>query len=135
MRAARGALVTVGGGLLVVVGVALLVLPGPGLVLVAAGLALLSSQYEWARRLLRPVQVRAADVARLSVTSRWRLAGSLLCAAGLLAAGILVLVLPLPGGVGTAVSLMFSGLILVALIVYSRRRFGPSLDRDGRNGR
>ena len=41
-----------GGALLLVTGVALLVLPGPGLALIVAGLALLATQFEWARRLL-----------------------------------------------------------------------------------
>ena len=41
--------VTVAGGVLLIVGVALLVLPGPGMVLCAAGLAVLATEYEWAR--------------------------------------------------------------------------------------
>jgi uncharacterized protein (TIGR02611 family) len=40
-----------GGGILLVTGIALLVLPGPGVPLIIAGLALLSTQFEWARRL------------------------------------------------------------------------------------
>jgi uncharacterized protein (TIGR02611 family) len=56
-----------GGGILLVTGVALLVLPGPGLALIIAGLALLSTQFQWARRLLDWTRgrVRAA-------TSRFR---------------------------------------------------------------
>lgn len=45
----RVALVVVGGAL-TLAGVALLVLPGPGFVLVAAGLALLATQFAWATR-------------------------------------------------------------------------------------
>ncbi|HEY6909146.1 MAG TPA: PGPGW domain-containing protein [Myxococcales bacterium] len=41
-----------GGGILLVTGIALLVLPGPGVPLIIAGLALLSTQFQWARRLL-----------------------------------------------------------------------------------
>ena len=44
--------VTVAGPLLVLAGVAMLVLPGPGLVVIAAGLALLALEYEWARRVV-----------------------------------------------------------------------------------
>jgi uncharacterized protein (TIGR02611 family) len=44
--------VTVTGPLVVLVGVAMLVLPGPGLVVMAAGTALLALEYEWARALL-----------------------------------------------------------------------------------
>jgi uncharacterized protein (TIGR02611 family) len=49
---ARRIAAVAGGGLLLVTGVALLVLPGPGLALIIAGLALLSTQFQWARRLL-----------------------------------------------------------------------------------
>jgi len=41
--------VTVVGGLLLLAGIATLVLPGPGMVLCAAGLTLLGTQYTWAR--------------------------------------------------------------------------------------
>jgi tellurite resistance protein TerC len=37
---------------LLVVGTALLVLPGPGILVIAFGLALLSAEFVWARRLL-----------------------------------------------------------------------------------
>jgi uncharacterized protein (TIGR02611 family) len=42
--------ILVGGWMLLLVGVALLVLPGPGIPLIIAGLALLGTQFEWARR-------------------------------------------------------------------------------------
>ena len=44
--------VTVTGPLVILAGIAMLVLPGPGLVAIAAGLALLALEYEWARRAL-----------------------------------------------------------------------------------
>ncbi len=44
--------VTVAGPLVILAGVAMLVLPGPGLVAIAAGLALLALEYRWARRSL-----------------------------------------------------------------------------------
>ncbi len=50
-RAARQVIITVVGVAVTVVGVALLVLPGPGLLLVVAGLAILATEYRWARRL------------------------------------------------------------------------------------
>ncbi len=40
------------GGTLVAVGIALLVLPGPGLLLIAVGLALLATEFAWARHVL-----------------------------------------------------------------------------------
>jgi uncharacterized protein (TIGR02611 family) len=44
--------VTVAGPLAILAGVAMLVLPGPGLLVIAAGLALLALEYRWARRAL-----------------------------------------------------------------------------------
>ncbi|MEX0881501.1 MAG: PGPGW domain-containing protein [Candidatus Saccharimonadales bacterium] len=38
------------------VGIALLVLPGPGLLVIAAGLAILSLEFEWADRHLKRVR-------------------------------------------------------------------------------
>src|SRR3954470_21708883 len=51
------------GWLLVIGGVAALVLPGPGLLAIVGGLALLSQQYDWARRRLDPVKKRAIEEA------------------------------------------------------------------------
>ena len=61
MRAGAGArrvTITVVGGLLLGVGIVLLVIPGPGLLLIAAGLAVLATEYAWARRLLNAVKAR-----------------------------------------------------------------------------
>jgi uncharacterized protein (TIGR02611 family) len=55
------------GGTLVAVGVALLVLPGPGLLVIALGLALLATEFAWARHLLtrgKHHATRAADAAK-----------------------------------------------------------------------
>jgi uncharacterized protein (TIGR02611 family) len=62
----RRAAIVVGGFALLLAGAALLVLPGPGLPLVAAGLALLSLEYRWARRLREWVLRRAERVAPAS---------------------------------------------------------------------
>ena len=52
------------GWLLVIVGIAALVLPGPGILSIFAGMALLSTQYEWAERRLEPVRRAALQHAR-----------------------------------------------------------------------
>ncbi len=49
----------VAGTVLLVVGIALLVLPGPGIPLIVAGLALLGTQFPWARRVLEWLRARA----------------------------------------------------------------------------
>lgn len=59
--------VLVGGVSLVLVGVAMVVLPGPGVLVILGGLALLSTEFHWARGLLERVRhwlERSAGVAR-----------------------------------------------------------------------
>ena len=41
------------GGTVLLVGVAMLVLPGPGIVVIAAGLAILATEFMWAKHALR----------------------------------------------------------------------------------
>ena len=55
---ARRVTVTIVGTLLLCVGIVLLVIPGPGLLLIAAGLAVLATEYAWARNLLNAVRAR-----------------------------------------------------------------------------
>lgn len=50
--------VTLVGPFLVLMGILLLVLPGPGLLLIAAGITLLGTEYHWARRLIAPIKRR-----------------------------------------------------------------------------
>ena len=58
-RGARRIAVLVVGLVLLAAGVVLLVLPGPGLLVTMAGLALLATEYEWARRLLARLRQHA----------------------------------------------------------------------------
>jgi len=55
--------VTATGSVLVLGGLAMLVLPGPGLVVLIAGLAVLASEYAWARRHLERAK-NAASAAK-----------------------------------------------------------------------
>jgi hypothetical protein len=114
------------GGVLVLVGVVLLVLPGPGLLLVLAGMILLSRAIPAVSRFVEPVREQAMTAAEASVSSLWRVAGSVLAGLGLIAAGIiwglrLLSWLPFPGW-STGSSLILSGLLLFALLVWSYRR-------------
>jgi uncharacterized protein (TIGR02611 family) len=43
---------TAAGGVLLIAGIAMLALPGPGWLTIAAGLAILATEFAWARRLL-----------------------------------------------------------------------------------
>ena len=50
------------GATVVLIGIALLVLPGPAFVVIPVGLAILATEYAWARRWLRKVRRIASDV-------------------------------------------------------------------------
>jgi uncharacterized protein (TIGR02611 family) len=124
------------GWLLVIGGVAALVLPGPGLLGIFAGLALLSQQYEWAERRLAPVKKKALEAAEDSVRTWPRIVASVTAALVLVAAGVLWCLRPsapgwwplaerwwLSGGWGVGITQILSGLVALAMIVYSYRRF------------
>ncbi len=135
MRAVRRVTGLVVGWLLVLVGIAALVLPGPGLLLLFAGLTVLSQEYAWAKARVEPVKSRAFQTARESVRTRSRILFSVSSALAIVGVGILWFVDPripeigplgprLPfGGWGTGVSLIVSGLVALALVLESVRRF------------
>jgi hypothetical protein len=52
------------GGTVLLVGVALLVLPGPGIPLLIAGLAILATEFVWARTAVRKAKGAATKVGR-----------------------------------------------------------------------
>jgi len=131
----RVAIEVVGWTLLVAGGFAL-ILPGPGLLGVFAGLAILSQQYEWAERRVRPVEVMALKSAAQSVQTWPRIIASCAGALALAAVGVFWGIgtdAPgwwpvadkwwLVGGWGTGGTLIASSLIALATIVYSFRRF------------
>jgi hypothetical protein len=59
------------GGTVLLLGVAMLVLPGPGLPIIAAGLAILATEFLWARQAWRKAKVTAARVRRKSGLRAW----------------------------------------------------------------
>jgi hypothetical protein len=81
---------TILGGVLLTVGLALMVLPGPGLLLIVGGLAVLATEYVWARRLLGHARVHAKKAQRAAVANRFRTGGSVLFALGGVAVGVLM---------------------------------------------
>jgi hypothetical protein len=110
------------GGLLTLAGIALLVLPGPGFVLVAAGLAVLATQFDWAKKPLDYAKEKAVDGIEEVGRSPWRAAFAVVCALVLVGLGIAVLAgldLPLVNAF-TAVVLVLSGLFLIGTVVYAR---------------
>ncbi|WP_329139320.1 hypothetical protein OG552_33110 [Streptomyces sp. NBC_01476] len=126
LHPAKRVLLGAAGGLLVLIGVALLVLPGPGLLLVLAGLILLSRAIPAVARYVEPVRERALQGAEAGVASPWRIAGTALAGLGLIAAGVICGLralswLPFTGW-STGSSLILSGLIIFALLIWSYRR-------------
>lgn len=64
IKIVRRVIVSVIGATVLLIGVALLVLPGPAFIVIPVGLAILASEYAWARRWLRKVRQMASDVVR-----------------------------------------------------------------------
>ena len=61
---ARKLVVSIIGATIILIGVALLVLPGPGTVVIVLGLALLGTEFLWARRLMKRVKEEGNNAAR-----------------------------------------------------------------------
>ena len=64
LRLARKVVVGVIGVSVLAIGIALIVLPGPAVIVIPLGLAILGTEFLWARRLLRRVRQGAASVFR-----------------------------------------------------------------------
>lgn len=113
--------VAVIGCVLLLVGVALLVLPGPGFVLIAGALALLATQWEWAKRPLDYAKDKASVGIEEVATSKFRASLAVVCSLGMVALGVVELAgvrLPHLNAL-TAVMLILSGLFLVGTLVYA----------------
>lgn len=135
----------VAGWLLLLLGVAALALPGPGLLLLLAGLVVLSQEYDWAERRVEPVKRAAFAAAAAGVATVPRILASAAAAFGLAGIGVLwgldpripefwVLGPHLPfGGWSTGVSLILSSVIALGLLVWSIYRFrdqSPQVARE-----
>ena len=68
IKAVRRVIVSVVGVTVLLIGIALLVLPGPAFVVIPVGLAILATEYAWARLWLRKVR----RIARNAVSGRER---------------------------------------------------------------
>ena len=62
IKVVRRVIVSVIGATVLVIGVALLVLPGPAFIVIPIGLAILATEYAWARRWLKKVRRMASSV-------------------------------------------------------------------------
>jgi uncharacterized protein (TIGR02611 family) len=70
IKVVRRVIVSVVGATVLLIGVALLVLPGPAFIVIPIGLAILATEYAWARRWLKKVRRMASNV--VSTRSRER---------------------------------------------------------------
>jgi len=57
-------IIAITGGTVLLVGIAMIVLPGPALIVIPAGLAILATEFLWARRALKKCQSIATHSAR-----------------------------------------------------------------------
>jgi uncharacterized protein (TIGR02611 family) len=80
--------VTIVGGALLLLGLAMMVLPGPGILIIVAGLAVLATEYVWAKRLLKRARTKAEEVQAAAVASPVRTAGTVLFGVLLLGLGL-----------------------------------------------
>jgi cation:H+ antiporter len=122
-RAARRVAVTVTGVAVLGAGAVLLVAPGPGLIVIALGLLVLGTEYEWARRRARSTLHRARQAADQAAARPAALAASATFAAGLVALGVALMVVErLPGaGIASGLSVVVSGLAILGTLIWSMR--------------
>lgn len=124
--------VTVAGTVILAVGVVLLVAPGPGLVVIAVALAVFAVEYEWARRSLGAVQVRARSAALKAAASRVATASAVLFGVAAIGVGAVLIftdVLPLSGA-GTGAGIAVGGLTVLATMLYGVRELRNAAKAD-----
>ena len=56
--AAKKTLIGIAGGVVLLAGIAMIFLPGPAFIVIPAGLAILSTEFEWAQRLKEKTKER-----------------------------------------------------------------------------
>lgn len=92
MHLLKKSAVTILGIALLAVGLAMMVLPGPGILVIVAGLAVLATEYVWARSLLDKARTQAEKAQEAAVASRVRTAATVLFALGMIGLAVAMLV-------------------------------------------
>lgn len=136
VRLLRRIAVTVVGTVILAVGVVLLVAPGPGLLVILLALIVFAAEYEWARRHLAAIRVRARSAADKAAASRVATAAAILFGIGAIGLGAVLIftdVLPL-SGVGTGAGVALGGLTVLATTAYSVRELRRA-EKAGEIGR
>jgi hypothetical protein len=142
MAVLRKVWVTTFGWVITLLGIAALVLPGPGLLLLLAGLVILSQEYAWAERRVEPIKIKAFRAARTGVRTWPRIIASGISTVVMMGVGVWIWSDPtipefwilgprLPfGGWTTGLSVVISAWIALALLVFSVRRFRSTEPAD-----
>ena len=140
MALVKRSIITVVGLLIVLGGIALMVLPGPGILLVVVGLAVLATEYAWARNLLGTAKEKAVKAQEEAVASPWRTGATVLFALGMIGTGVAMIIVddvawpvwdglldsfwkPLTGGIVIVTSVIL--LTTTALALRDARSEGP----------
>jgi hypothetical protein len=124
------------GFLVLAIGVVLMPLPGPGVLIVLLGVLILATQFEWAERRVDQVRRVALRGAADGVKTWPRILVSVLCVLVLIGLGVLWCLHPpapswwpleekwwLYGGWGPGTTMIFSGVVAGAVLVYSYLNF------------
>ncbi len=61
-KTAKRVVIAVIGGTVALIGVAMIVLPGPAVIVIPLGLAILGTEFAWAKRLLKRLKQQAASM-------------------------------------------------------------------------
>jgi uncharacterized protein (TIGR02611 family) len=64
LRGGRKLVIAIVGGSVLVVGIIMIVTPGPAVVVIPAGLAILGTEFVWARRILKRMKAQAEALGR-----------------------------------------------------------------------
>jgi uncharacterized protein (TIGR02611 family) len=135
MRTVKKSAATILGAALLAVGLAMMILPGPGILVIVAGLAVLATEYMWARSLLDRARTQAEKVQAAAVANRWRTAGTVAFAVGMLALGIAMLVvdldLPFWGGLTGGVLIVTALVLLTTTYLTIRAGRGEDTTHTG----
>jgi uncharacterized protein (TIGR02611 family) len=130
MRLLRKSAVTILGVALLVVGLAMMVLPGPGILVIVAGLAVLATEYVWARSLLDKARTQAEKAQEAAVASRLRTVGTMLFGLALIGLGVAMLVVDVdvPFWSGITGSVLIVTALILLTTTYLTLRTGRGED-------
>lgn len=136
MRVLKRFAVTSAGFILLAIGAAMVVLPGPGILVIVAGLAVLATEYVWARRLLIRARHEAERAQVAAVASPARLVGTVLFGLVLAGLGLAMLIarhldLPFWGPVTGTVMFLTAVILLATTYLSFRSASGDDTTHTG----